>query len=262
MYGRHHELTANDPTTAMIKKLQNKFFEFWQTDGKVSWLIDQWKWRYFTFRHKKQARLNVAFDREHGVETAEELSLETAGVPLADVARGNGVYRPVTQKLFRAAIASIGIDAAKFTFVDIGSGKGKVLFLAADYPFKRIVGVEYASGLHQVALRNLATYRSKKRKCSAIEPVHADALEYQLPDGPLVLFVFNALAKEIMRELLKKLDASVAAEPDRPIVLIYTNVRTVTEVGGVFSGLRNLFIIRNARNFVIIVNKAGGALAA
>lgn len=246
----------------MIKKLQKKFSEFHQADGKASWVLDQWKWRYFAFRHKKQARLNISFDREHGVETATELPLETAGVALSDVARGNGVYRPLTEKLFRAAIASIGIDASKFTFVDIGSGKGKVLFMAADHPFKRIVGIEYAGGLHEVALRNVATYRSKTQKCKDIEPVHADALKHELPDGPLVLFIFNALAKEIMRELLHQLDRGVAAEQNRPIVLIYTNVRTVTEVGGVFSGLQNLHVIRKVRNFVVIANQAGRASAA
>jgi methylase of polypeptide subunit release factors len=246
----------------MIKKLQTKLSEFNQADNKIAWLHEQWKWRYFAFRHRKQARLNIEFDRQHGIETAEEQSLQTAGVPLADVARGNGVYRPLTEKLFRAAIASVGIDAAQFTFVDIGSGKGKVLFMAAEHPFKRIVGIEYARGLHEVALRNVATYRSKTQKCTDIEPVHGDALEYELPKGPLVLFIFNALAKEIMLELLKKLDSGVASESARPVLLIYTNVRSVTEVGGVFSGLKNLHMLRRMRNFVVIANDAGRASAA
>jgi len=245
----------------MREKLQKKFSEFRRADNRFSWVVDQWKWRYFAFRNKKQTRLNIAFDREHGIETATELPLETAGVPMSEVARGNGVYRPLTEKLFQAAIASIGIDAAKFTFVDIGSGKGKVLFMAAEHPFKRIVGVEYASGLHEVAVRNVATYRSDSQKCKNIEPVHADALQYVLPDGPLILFIFNALAKEIMRELLNNLDAGVAAEQDRPVILIYTNIRTVAEVDGVFSGLKNLQIMRNLRNFVVVANKAGCDLA-
>jgi tRNA G46 methylase TrmB len=246
----------------MREKLQKKFSEFRQADNKVSWIVEQWKWRYFAFRNKKQIRLNIAFDREHGIETATELPLETAGVPLSEVARGNGVYRPLTEKLFRAAITSIGIDATKFTFVDIGSGKGKVLFMAAEHPFKRVVGIEYASGLHEVAIRNVATYRSNSQKCKHIEPVHADALQYELPEGPLILFIFNALAKEIMRGLLKKLDAGVASERNRPLILIYTNVRSVTEVGGVFDGLQNLRVIRKARNFVIIANHAGAAQGA
>jgi hypothetical protein len=245
----------------MIEKLQKKLSEFRQADDKGVWLAEQWKWRWFTFRYKKQARLNVAFDREHGIETAAERPLAEVGIPQAEVARGNGVYRPLTEKLFRAAISSIGIDASKFTFVDVGSGKGKVLFMAADYPFKRIVGIEYAYGLHEVAVRNVATYRSERQRCRNIEPLHADALQYELPTGPLVLFTFNALAKEIMRELLLQLDERAASESDRPIILIYTNLRTVREVGDVFSGLQSLHIIRRRRNFVVIANEAGRAVS-
>ena len=246
----------------MLNKISRKIANFRQSDRKLHWLLDKLKWRYFTFRHRKQVRLNRAFDRAHNVETAPEHSLEDVGVPLADVARGNGVYRPVTEQLFRAAIASIRIDPTKFTFLDIGSGMGKVLFMAADHPFKRIVGIEYARGLHDVAIRNVSTYRSSRQRCTVIEPVHADALEYELPDGPLVLFIFNALAKEIMGELLKRVDAAAGPEHHRSIFLIYTNVRTVKEVGNVFSGLHHLRIVRQMRNFVVIANEAARAMAA
>jgi SAM-dependent methyltransferase len=249
-------------TMSTIKKIGRKFLEFRRADRKVEWIWDQWRWRYFTFRHKKQAQLNLAFDRERGIETAAEMPLETVGVPQADVERGNGVYRPLTEALFRSAIAAIRIDVTKFTFVDIGSGKGKVLFMAADLPFKRIVGIEYASGLHEVAVRNVAAYRSPIQKCKEIVPIHADALEYKLPDGPLVLFIFNALDKPTMRSLLKKLDLDAASEQDRAIFLFYTNVRTVAEIGNVFTGLQNLRIVRRMRNFVILANEAGGTLVA
>jgi SAM-dependent methyltransferase len=241
----------------MIGKIQKKLEELGRAQNKAGWLYDQWKWRYFHYRHQQQARLNLAWDREHGVETAGEIQLDAAGVPQADVARGNGVYRPLTEKLFRASMTSLGIDASRFTFVDIGSGKGKVLFMAADLPFKHIVGVEYAAGLHEVAVRNISTYRSSAQQCRSIEAVHADALTYTLPEGPLVLFIFNALAKEIMRDLLKKLDSDAAAQPDRPLILIYTNLRNVAEVGDVFDGLQNLQAVRRVKNFVVVANQSG-----
>ena len=241
----------------MLGKVQKKLAEFSQAENKSAWLYDQWKWRYFHYKHKQQAQLNLAWDREHGVETAGEIQLDAAGVPQADVARGNGVYRPLTEKLFRASMASLGIDASQYTFVDIGSGKGKVLFMAADLPFKHIVGVEYAAGLHEVAVRNVSTYRSSTQKCRSIRAVHADALTYTLPDGPLVLFIFNALAKEIMRGLMKKLDADAAAEPGRPLILIYTNLRNVAEIGDVFDGLQTLQVVRRVKNFVVVANQSG-----
>ena len=64
-----------------------------------------------------------------------------------------------------------------------------------------------------------------------------------------------------MRKLLTRLDAGAASQGNRPIVLIYTNVRTVNEVGGVFSGLRNLHVVRRLRNFVVVANEAARSMA-
>jgi hypothetical protein len=245
----------------MLGKVRKLLLEFRKSDAKKAWLKDQLKWRYFTFRYKKDAHRNQLFDRLHGIDTAAELPLAAAGVPAADVARGNGVYRALTEKVFRAAMASLKIDAREFTFVDIGSGKGKVLFMASDLPFKRIVGIEYAAGLHEIALRNAVAYHSAAQRCTHIEPVFGDALSYTPPAGPLVLFVFNALAEEFMRELLKKLDRGVASEARRPVFLIYTNIRTVSEMGDAFDQLTYLKQIRRSRHFIVIANSDARALA-
>ena len=246
----------------MIRKIRRRLSEFLKAPDKAYWLREQWKWRRFAREHKQQLALNLIFDREHGVETAAEIQLEEVGIPLAEVSRGNGVYRPLTERVFREMFASIAIDAAQFTFIDVGSGKGKVLFMAADMPFKRIVGVEYAIGLHEVAVRNVANFHSSTQQCRALEVVHGDALKYPLPPGPVVLHIFNALAPEVMRELLVKLDADAAARSDQPIILIYTNLRSVDEAGDVFDGLRNLPVVRRQRHLVAIANAAGKARVA
>jgi hypothetical protein len=244
----------------MIQKFRRLFSAFQASDHKLAWLYDQWKWRYFTMRHRKHARRNQVFDRMHNVDTAAELPLEAAGVPLADVARGNGVYRALTEEVFRAAMDSLKIDVREFTFVDIGSGKGKVLFMASDRPFKRIIGIEYAVGLHEIAVRNVATFRSTSQRCTDIEPLHADALAYALPPGPLVLFIFNALAEEFMRALLQRLDQEAAPQEGRPILLVYTNIRSVNEMKGAFEGLTNFRSIRRKRHYVVIANAPARAL--
>jgi SAM-dependent methyltransferase len=239
------------------RKILKKLAEFRDSDRKFNWIWNECKWRYFNFRHRKQARLNFVFDQERGVETAAEVPLEAVGVSSADAARGNAYYRPLTEVIFRAAIAAMPIDVSKFTFVDIGSGKGKVLFMAADLPFRSILGIEYAPGLHAVALKNVANYHYKTQQCQKIEAVHADALQYGLPEGPLVLFTFNALDRPTMTRLLQKLDDAATAESERPLFIIYTNVRTVSEVGNVFSRLAGLRVIHRMRHFVILANEAG-----
>jgi len=54
-------------------------------------------------------------------------------------------------------------DVSSHSFVDYGSGKGRVLLVASDYAFKKIVGVEFSKVLNDVAVANIATYRSSKQ---------------------------------------------------------------------------------------------------
>jgi hypothetical protein len=53
-------------------------------------------------------------------------------------------------------------DVSGYTFIDMGSGKGRMLLLAAEPPFRRIIGVEFASDLDALARSNVKTYRNPK----------------------------------------------------------------------------------------------------
>ena len=66
-------------------------------------------------------------------------------------------------------LASLNIDFREFTFIDIGSGKGRALLLAADYPFRRILGLELLPGLYRVAQQNIRQFKSDSQRCFAIE---------------------------------------------------------------------------------------------
>src|SRR5947208_10434053 len=52
-------------------------------------------------------------------------------------------YQPIEPELFREIMARMEIDFDRFTFVDIGSGKGRALLLAAERPFRRIIEVGF-----------------------------------------------------------------------------------------------------------------------
>ncbi len=57
-------------TMSKAAKIRKKLSEFRRAERKAYWLWDQVRWRYFTFRHRKEALLNSVFDRDHGIETA------------------------------------------------------------------------------------------------------------------------------------------------------------------------------------------------
>jgi SAM-dependent methyltransferase len=109
-----------------------------------------------------------------------------------------------------------------FTFVDLGSGKGRTLLMASDYPFRRIVGVELLPSLHQIAQQNLGRYKNDSQRCFALESICGNATAFPLPDGPLVIYLFNPFPESGMRQLVANLEHTLRAHP-RPVYVLYHN---------------------------------------
>jgi SAM-dependent methyltransferase len=131
-------------------------------------------------------------------------------------------YQPTEPTAFHRMMASLPIAFDEYTFVDLGSGKGRTLLMASEYPFRRIVGVELMPELHRAAEENCRTYRSAEQRCRHIECLLADAREYEFPQEPLVLYLFNPLPERALAEVLRRLEASLSHFP-RPTWVIYHN---------------------------------------
>src|SRR3982074_423196 len=82
-------------------------------------------------------------------------------------------YQPTEPALFQEMMASLPIEFEQFTFVDLGSGKGRTLLMASEYPFMKIVGVELIAELHRAAQQNIRAYRSPTQRCVQIEALCA-----------------------------------------------------------------------------------------
>jgi len=108
----------------------------------------------------------------------------------------------------------------EFTFIDLGSGKGRALFIAAEYPFRKVLGVEYSTEIQQAALENIRCYSHPRQRCRDVESVVANAAEYEFPDGNLVLFLFNPFGPEIMRLMLANLQRSLEQKPRHVVILM------------------------------------------
>ena len=101
-------------------------------------------------------------------------------------------YEPVTKEHMQALLAMLPrLELTDFIFLDFGSGKGRALFVAAEHPFRQIIGVEYSRELHETAMRNVHTYRNPAQKCFNITPVRADATTFSLPEFPTICFMNN-----------------------------------------------------------------------
>jgi SAM-dependent methyltransferase len=136
------------------------------------------------------------------------------------------LYQPTEPAVFHEMLHGLRdiaeLDFSQYVFLDLGSGKGRTLMMASDYPFRRIVGIELLPALNQIAKQNLALYKSESQKCFAIETVCADASTYPLPVAPLVLYMFNPFPEWPLRRVLGHVTECLNGD-QRPVYLLYHN---------------------------------------
>ncbi len=178
--------------------------------------------RASTPERRRQRYGDADFDWEHRVNTT------SAAVGWRDRLLGafNSPYQPTESALFHEMLDALRershSDFHDFVFIDLGSGKGRTLLMASDYPFRGIVGAELLPALHQAAQENLSKYRSESQKCFALESICADATEFPLPAEPTVLYLFNPFPEAGLRRVIGNLEQSLREHP-RVVYVLYHN---------------------------------------
>ena len=160
---------------------------------------------------------DIDFDFDHGVDTSwATVSLRTRIHELLS----SGQYQPSEPGLFHQMLRALPVPPDGFTFVDLGSGKGRSLLMASNYPFRRIVGVELLAELDAIAQSNIVRYRSRLQKCFSLESQAGDARKFVFPEDPTVLYLFNPFSEPVLRGVLANLHVSLVDAP-RPLFVIY-----------------------------------------
>lgn len=105
-------------------------------------------------------------------------------------------------------------------FVEFGSGKGRVVLDAARrYPFRRVVGVEVARDLSEVA-RNLVERERSHLRCRDVRIETVDATRYEIPDDMTHAYLYNPFYGETFERVCENIVASLDRAP-RTIRMIY-----------------------------------------
>jgi SAM-dependent methyltransferase len=175
-----------------------------------------------TPERRRQRYGDAEYDWEHCVNTT------SAAVVWRDRLLGlfHSPYQPTESALFHEMLDALHqqthSDFRDFVFLDLGSGKGRTLLMAADYPFRRIVGVELLPALHQAAQDNLSKYRGESQKCFLLESICADATEFPFPAEPTVLYLFNPFPEAGLRRMIANLEQSLLTHP-RAVYVLYHN---------------------------------------
>ena len=117
---------------------------------------------------------------------------------------------------------NLKVNFREFTFIDLGSGKGRTLLMASDYPFCHILGVELLPQLHAIAQSNIASYKKDSQLCFALKSICADARDFAFPAEPTVLYLYNPLPAFGLGIVLENMKQSLQDFP-RPLYVLYHN---------------------------------------
>jgi SAM-dependent methyltransferase len=187
------------------------------------------------------------FDSRRHVQTSGLVAVPEASKVVGEI-RDSYIYGAVRVANAHVALrdlpigSSYGTDYSQYTFVDMGSGKGRMLFVAAEYPFRKVIGVEFSNDLHEEALANIKRYRYRGQRCVDIESVHADAAEFEFPNENLVVYMFNPFGPEVMKRMLANLERSIERHPRHVIVMMLW-----PEHGDVVAGMPIMRVYRQTR---------------
>jgi SAM-dependent methyltransferase len=173
-----------------------------------------------------RAQASRALDRGLGVET-RGLAWQR------DTGYAYGLYRPTSWLVLHRLFGRLEVSEDD-VFLDVGSGMGRVLLMAARRPFKRVIGVEQNEKMTTTARRNVERHR-RRLTCPAVELVTADVLEWGIPDDLSVVYLYCPFPDHALERFIHRLLASLDRRP-RPLRMIYNfgtvpNRETVMHTG-------------------------------
>ncbi|MGH3870121.1 MAG: hypothetical protein ACRDSR_01180 [Pseudonocardiaceae bacterium] len=156
------------------------------------------------------------FERRFGVQTAGRVLLDDLGLATQD----RVYYAPASWLTLRRALSRREVTECD-VFIDFGSGMGRMVLEAATYPFKRVIGVELAVQLHDIARGNIDRNRHRLR-CKDIVLVQSDVMDYEIPDDVTVVFFANPFRNQVFATVVQRLLDSIERVP-RVVRVIYYN---------------------------------------
>ncbi len=161
-----------------------------------------------------------AFDLRYGTSTAQRMELKDLQIISENKLRGVN-YVATHSKPFRKLVRELGLPRDK-VFVDLGCGKGKVLMLAAQCGFKRVVGVEFSRDLCLAAKENVAAFQSRARTRTDVVIIESDAMDYAIQTDESIFFLFNPFDEVVLTAVLENIIRSFEKH-NRRIWIIYNH---------------------------------------
>jgi SAM-dependent methyltransferase len=205
----------NPDTSGKFKIVMNNYrvFGFWETLKEIIlYLLSQ--------------KPHDDFDKKYGVMTSGVTESSDAGIA-DETARSLAVgYVPTRELVIRHILTNTtqGLNLSQYSFIDLGCGKGRTLIVAAQLPFKEVIGVEL-SPLHcEVAETNIKRYLSDVRipaLCRNVRVSCVNAADFQFPDANLLIYMYRPFLGPVFKNVADNM-RRFQAETGRRVLIAYS----------------------------------------
>ena len=192
-------------------------------------------------------------DRQFGIATAERWDRVRLGFASQDSIEYQAIgYREISE-IF--ALLRPGPDDV---FIDLGSGMGRVVCMAATLPMRAVIGVEISDELHRRAERNLQSLREPVRARS-VHFINVDATTYEIAADATIIFLFNPFIGDALLRVLANIERSAQSHP-RKFRLVFAGTRSAEdfeEIARLYPVLRLASRTRLTTGFLAFIYDVG-----
>jgi hypothetical protein len=162
------------------------------------------------------------FDFRYDAHTRSTVTLDRLSISGNNRTHGNR-YEPARVAPLRMLFQEIRqLLPTDQKLVDLGSGKGRVLLVAAESGFARATGVEFAAELCEQARTNCLSYIRKTGATTELVVVESDVTSYNIRPDDNVFFLFNPFDETVLYRVLDNILVSHRNHP-RPLLVCFYN---------------------------------------
>ena len=130
------------------------------------------------------------------------------------------IYTAASYPLLDYTFEHIPLTSRKH-FIDIGSGMGRAMCVAAHYGFKKVSGVEFSDRFCKIANKNVVITKQTIPSFD-YNILNKDAADFEIPEDADCLFFFNPFNELIMKKVINNTLKSLKKKPHN-LFIAYVN---------------------------------------
>jgi SAM-dependent methyltransferase len=170
--------------------------------------------------------LGAHYSRTHPID--EFYNIDTSGFhavgtihPDPKVQASISPYIGCQPSVARAALAALPATE-DYSLVELGCGKGRVVIIGSEFPFKDIIGIELSPDLAKIAQTNVDKVTKTFPQRPPMRVIEGDILTCLPVEGRVAFFFYHSFNRELTSRLVEKIEAALAANLEHAF-FIYCN---------------------------------------